>query len=161
MLSDLTRRLLHGQTWREWLVEFVRFCVVGLGSYVVDVGLFNAIAYHTTFPLPGDRPMAAKVISVAVAVVFSWIVNRLWTFQAKRSTAPTREFLMFVAVNFGGMAIAVGCLWVSRSLLGCTSQVADNISANGVGLVLGTAFRYIMYRYVVFVSDAAAAIPSK
>ena len=34
--------------------------------------------------------------------------------------------------------------------LGFTSLLADNISANVVGLVLGTAFRFLMYRYWVF-----------
>ena len=57
---------------------------------------------------------------------------------------------MFVLVNIAGMLIALACLWFSRYVLDLRSQVADNISANVVGLVLGTAFRYIMYRYVVF-----------
>ena len=57
---------------------------------------------------------------------------------------------MFVLVNLGGMLIALGCLAFSRYTLGLTSQFADNVSANVVGLILGTAFRYVMYRYVVF-----------
>jgi len=55
-----------------------------------------------------------------------------------------------VLVNIGGMLIALACLAFSRYGLGLRSQFADNISANIVGLALGTAFRYIMYRYVVF-----------
>ncbi len=31
-----------------------------------------------------------------------------------------------------------------------TSQLADNISKNVVGLILGTAFRFVMYRFLVF-----------
>ncbi|WP_418606452.1 hypothetical protein [Georgenia sp. SUBG003] len=33
------------------------------------------------------------------------------------------------------MAIAVGCLAVSHYVLGFTSPLADNVAANGVGLV--------------------------
>ena len=55
------------------------------------------------------------------------------------------------------MGIAVGCLAVSHYVLGFTSALADNISANGVGLVLGTAFRYVCYRYLVFAEPASAA----
>lgn len=147
---NLTQRLLKGQTFRQWLVEFLRFCTVGLASYVVDVGLFNLLAHTGLVHLPGDASMVAKVISVTASVIFSWIVNRAWTFRNKGAYQRGREFLMFVLVNIGGMLIALACLAVSRYGLDLRSQVADNISANVVGLVLGTAFRYVMYRYVVF-----------
>ena len=154
---NLIQRLLKGQSFREWLTEFLRFCVVGLGAYFVDVGLFNVLAHSGAVELPGDPSMVAKVISVSLAVIFSWVVNRLWTFRDKRSHAKTREFTMFVLVNLGGMLIAIVCLWVSRYGLGLRSQFADNISANVVGLILGTAFRYVMYRYVVFSDEPRLA----
>lgn len=143
-------KLLKGQTLWQWFVEFIRFCTVGLGSYIVDVGIFNLLAYHWNVPLPSDRSMSAKVISVSIAIVFSWIMNRLWTFGDQRTDNRRCEFLLFVAVNIGGMLIALGCLGFSRYALGLKTQFADNISANIVGLVLGTIFRYIMYRYVIF-----------
>ncbi len=148
--SRILGKLLRGQTFRQWLTEFLQFCVVGLGAYVVDVGLFNLLAHGGHVHLPGDPSMTAKVISVTISVIFSWVMNRLWTFRQQRSGDKAREFLMFVLVNIAGMLIALACLWFSRYVLDLRSQVADNISANVVGLVLGTAFRYIMYRYVVF-----------
>ena len=150
MFSRFVRRLLRGQTLREWLIEFLRFCTVGLGAYVVDIGLFNLLAYHWPIELPFDQSMSAKFISVAVSIVVAWIGNRLWTFRDKKQNNRRREFTMFVTVNLGGMAIALGCLAVSRFILNFDSQFADNIAANVVGLVLGTAFRYLCYRYIVF-----------
>ena len=73
---NIVQRLLKGQSFREWLVEFTRFCIVGLGSYVVDVGLFNLLAHSGLVSLPGDASMVAKTISVSVAVIFSWVTNR-------------------------------------------------------------------------------------
>jgi len=49
-----------------------------------------------------------------------------------------------------GMVIALACLAISHYALGLTSMLADNISANGVGLVLGTSFRFWSYRTFVF-----------
>jgi hypothetical protein len=46
------------------------------------------------------------------------------------------------------------CLVVSHDLLGLTSLIADNISANVVGLGLGTAFRFLTYRRYVFATAA-------
>ncbi len=54
------------------------------------------------------------------------------------------------------MLIAVGCLAISTYALGLTSPLAKNISANVVGLALGTAFRYVAYRRLVFTGDRAA-----
>jgi hypothetical protein len=61
-----------------------------------------------------------------------------------------REGIDFVAVSLGGMFIGLGCLWISHYLLGFTSLLADNISTNVVGLALGTAFRFWLYRVWVF-----------
>ena len=149
-MKRLIERLLRGQTYREWLVEFTQFLTVGLGSYVVDVGLFNLLAYSGIVALPGDAPMVAKTISVSVSIIFSWAMNRLWTFRNKSDKSKGREFVLFILVNIGGLLLALGSLGVSRFVLGFDSQLADNIAANVVGLVLGTAFRYVCYRYIVF-----------
>jgi putative flippase GtrA len=68
-----------------------------------------------------------------------------------------KEAVVFGLVNVGGLAIASLCLFVSHYVLGHTSQLADNIAANGVGLVLGTAFRYVAYRWFVFAPATADA----
>ena len=52
-------------------------------------------------------------------------------------------------------------LGFSRYVLDMKTQFADNISANVVGLVLGTIFRYIMYRYVIFTGSEAGKESSK
>ena len=49
-----------------------------------------------------------------------------------------------------GAGIALGCLWVSHYGLGFTSVLDDNVATNVVGLALGTAFRFALYRFWVF-----------
>jgi putative flippase GtrA len=142
-------RFLRGQSLGAWLLEVVRFCAVGGTAFVVDVGLFNLLRFGPG-ELLGEKPLTAKVISVTVSVLVAWLGNRYWTFASSRRESQMRELTMFALVNLGGMAIAVGCLAVSHYALGFTSPLADNIAANGVGLVLGTAFRYLCYRYLVF-----------
>lgn len=146
--------MLRGQTLAVWLRELLRFCAVGGLAFVVDVGLFNLLRFGPG-ELLGDKPLTAKVLSVAVSVLVAWLGSRYWTFAGSRRDSRGRELVMFVLVNLGGMAIAVGCLAVSHYVLGLTSPLADNIAANGVGLVLGTAFRYLCYRYLVFTAPRA------
>lgn len=134
---------------RSRLAELARFGSVGALAYVVDAGLFNLLL-HGPFALLEGKPLTAKAVAVAVATVVAWLGNRYWTFAARRGADRTRELVAFAVVNVGGMLVAVGCLAVSRYLLGLTSPLADNIAANVVGLVLGTAFRYVAYRRLVF-----------
>lgn len=131
------------------VLELMRFGMVGGVAFVVDTGLFNLLRFGPG-ELLEDKPLTAKVISVAVATVVSWLGNRFWTFAERKTTSQLREFIGFVAVNVGGMLIALGCLWFSHYLLDLTSPLADNISANVVGLGLGMIFRYVAYRAWVF-----------
>ena len=131
------------------LHEMAKFGVVGLVALVVDVGLFNLLLYHGGAPMYG-KPIRAKIVSVAVATVVSYIGNRFWTFRHRDRVGSAREYVLFFLLNGVGMAIAVGCLAFSHYALGLTSQLADNIAANVIGLGLGTLFRFWAYRRWVF-----------
>ena len=61
-----------------------------------------------------------------------------------------REYILFFALNGIAMVIALSCLWLSHYALGLDSPIADNISANVIGLGLGTLFRFWSYRKWVF-----------
>jgi len=127
--------------------EVAKFGIVGAISFVIDVGLFNLLLYAG--PLEG-KPLTAKVASVVVATTFAYFGNRFWTFRHRGRTNMGREYLLFFLLNGVAMLIAVGCLWVSHYLLGLDSALADNISANVIGLALGTLFRFWSYRRWVF-----------
>jgi len=139
--------------------ELAKFGSVGAVAYVVDLGLFNLLSFGPG-ELLGHKPLTAKIVSVTVATLVAWVGNRYWTFSARRTQARGRELAAFVVVNVGGMLIAVGCLAISTYALGLTSPLAKNISANVVGLALGTAFRYVAYRRLVFTGDRAQDAPT-
>ncbi|NKX93706.1 GtrA family protein [Sanguibacter hominis ATCC BAA-789] len=139
------------------LLELFRFGSVGAVAFVVDMGLFNLLMFGPGQVL-GHKPLTSKVISVVVATLVSWLGNRYWTFSARRQDTHGRELVAFVIVNVGGMLIAVACLGVSRYVLRLDSPLADNIAANGVGLVLGMAFRYVAYRTFVFTNVRDGAV---
>ncbi len=127
--------------------EIAKFGIVGLSALVVDIGLFNLLLY--VGPLQG-KPLTAKIISVAAATTCAYFGNRFWTFRHRARTSFTREYLLFFGLNGIAMLIAVGCLWISHYALGFDSALADNISANVIGLALGTLFRFWSYRKFVF-----------
>ena len=137
--------------------ELLVFGLVGLTGFITDVGIFNLLRYAGEPGILEHKPLTAKVISVAVATLVTYLGNRHWTWRGRSREKQHQEVVLFVAFNIIGMGIAVACLGVSHYLLGFTSALADNVAANGFGLVLGTAFRFWAYRTHVFSNDRAAA----
>ena len=153
-VSDRLRRRLG------FARELGTFGVVGLVGYVVDVGMFNVLRYAGDPGVLADKPLTAKVLSVVVATIVTYLGNRYWTWRGRPRGRVRREAALFVVVNVIGLAISLVCLAVSHYLLDFTSGLADNISANGVGLVLGTSFRFWGYRTHVFPEAPASSRPA-
>jgi putative flippase GtrA len=130
--------------------EFLTFVVVGGIGYLVDVGVFNLLRYAGEPGLLEHKPLTAKAISVAVATIVTYAGNRHWTWRHRAWSATHREFAIFVLLNVVGMAIALACLALSHYVLGLTGPIADNVSANVVGLAFGTTFRFWAYPRWVF-----------
>ncbi len=132
------------------LQQIAKFGVVGLVSLVVDVGLFNLLRFAGGEGPLYDKPLTAKIVSVIVATTVAYIGNRIWTFSDRGRTGVAREYFLFFLLNGVALLITLGCLWFSHYALGLTSPLADNISANVIGLGLGTLFRFWSYRKWVF-----------
>ncbi len=133
---------------RALVHEIAKFGVVGMTSFVIDVSVFNLLLFGGG-PLD-DKPLTAKAVSVAVATTFAYFGNRFWTFRHRGRTNMGREYVLFFLLNGVAMLIALACLWVSHYALGLDSALADNVSANVIGLGLGTLFRFWSYRKWVF-----------
>jgi len=130
--------------------ELAKFGLIGLVGYVVDVGVFNLLRFGGTEGPLHDKPLTAKALSVIAATLVTYAGNRHWTWRGRGRVRMHREYALFFLLNGIGLAIALACLFVSHYLLDLTSPLADNISANVVGLVLGTSFRFWSYRTFVF-----------
>lgn len=128
--------------------EVVSFLAVGGVGYIVDVTAFN---YLRSAPvLIGMDPSVAKSLAVGLAMIVTYIGNRAFTWRGESARGRRREVVLFVAFNVIGLGFSVLTLAVSHDLLGLTSRFADNISANVIGLALGTTFRYWSYKKYVF-----------
>lgn len=124
--------------------ELAKFGTVGLISFIVDLAVFNAVLHVL------DKPLTAKIIATLFSATNAFLLNRAWSFKHRERTTMRREYGLFFVLNVVGLGIALLCLAISHYVLGFESRLADNISANGVGLVLGTMFRFWSYRKFVW-----------
>lgn len=132
-----------------WVCEFIQFGLVGALSFIIDLSLFNVLQHGPIGVLAG-HPNTANVVSATIATIFSWVANRLWTYRGRTQANVAREALLFTFANVGGVLITQFCLFFSHEVLGLHSPLADNVAAYVVGFVLGTAFRFVFYHYIVF-----------
>jgi putative flippase GtrA len=142
------------------LGEVARFLAVGGVATLTSVVGFNVLAHGFLLghaPL-GAQPLVAFVLANAVAGVLAYIGMRTWAFAHRGGRDSASGLLRFFVLGGVTMAIPVLCLWFSRYALGLTSPWADNVSANVVGLSLGAAARFWVFRRFVF-DDVTMAEP--
>lgn len=124
--------------------EIGRFAVTGAAAYLVDVVVFNLALL-----LVGTDHLSAKMVSSAAAITVAYLGSRFYTWPARKSCGA-RPVVAFVAVSAVAASVQVVCLWVSHDVIGWTSPVVDNVSANVVGMALGTVVRFFGFRSLVF-----------
>jgi putative flippase GtrA len=147
-----------GEKTRRMLAELLRFLAVGGIATAVSFLGFNALVHGalTGVAPMKDRPVAAYIMVNAVAGVVAYAGMRVWAFRHRQVRDAVSSVVSFFVLGAMTMTVPVVCLMVSRSVLGLSTVWADNISANVVGLGLGTALRFWVFRRFVFL----AAIPT-
>lgn len=144
LLGRLRRTRLFG--------EVVRFMMVGGIATAVAFVLFNGLV-HGFFmgagPMNG-QPIPAYIIANTVGMLISYDLSRRWTFRHRVSEHADGGFTAYVVINAVTMLLPVACLYVTRSVIGWDSAIADNLSANVVGVLLGQIARFFLFRKFVF-----------
>lgn len=126
--------------------SFFRFCLVGAVGFLVDAGLLLALLATGTL-----GPIAARVVSILVAVTVTWLLNRLLTF---RSDDPRHlfEWSRYALVNGVGALVNYGC-YVACLLL--IPGIAP-LLALAVGSAVALIVNYLGSRHLVFWQDSAS-----
>lgn len=138
--------------------ELGKFGVVGACTYVVDLTIYNLLYDSLGY-------FWAKAVSTAVAATLAFLGNRFWTWSGRERSGLRREYLLYFIFNLVGLGIGLGCLKLSHVGLGhfwpdiFHTRLADNVAAQGVGMVLGTLFRFWSYRRFVFLLPTPVAEP--
>jgi dolichol-phosphate mannosyltransferase len=143
--------------WDMWWAtkrarEMVAFGAVGFVNLLLDIGIFNALLLGLRHDAAG-----AKLVSTTAATVASYFMNRHWTWRDRGRSGVHRELPIFALLSAIALGLSEACLWFSHDLLGYTSALADNVSANGVGLALGMVWRFLSFKKWVFTEPLVPA----
>src|SRR6266511_427732 len=84
------RALRRPQNW----VELVKFCLVGLGGYAINLAVYTALLRGA-----GLHYLPAAACSFVVAVTNNYALNRLWTFRRHRGHLYYQGLRFLVALE--------------------------------------------------------------
>lgn len=87
---------------RPGVQQFIKFCLVGASSTLVDVGIYSALTHGFSLWW-----VMAKVISFTLGVTNGFIWNSRWTFNHFENADPRKRYIKFVAVNIVGLLLSL------------------------------------------------------
>lgn len=87
---------------RPGLQQFIKFCIIGASSTIIDAGILYALYKVNHW----DRNLA-QVLSFVVAVTNGYIWNSLWTFRGQGSGKQHEQYIKFTAVNIVGLLLTL------------------------------------------------------
>ncbi len=82
---------------RRGLRQFVKFCIVGTSSAIINFGLVNLLHYRFELPL-----ITSLTIAFLLSVGNGFFWNRRWTFKHARGASASAQYTKFLAVNIVG-----------------------------------------------------------
>jgi len=139
--------------------ELAKFIVVGGTAWLIDTGAFVLLS-HTVLE---GKPITSKFISVLVATIVSYVLNREWSFNGRGGRERHHEAMLFFLVNAIALGLNLVPLWLSHYVFDInplhytrlTVSIVDFIAANVVGTLVAMAFRFWGYRRWVFPDELA------
>ena len=127
MAATRARRALgRSENW----IELLKFSVVGLSGYIVNLAVYVAL-----LKAAGLHYLPAAVCSFVVAVTNNYLWNRLWTFRSSRGHVYYQG-MRFLVVSLAALGLNLAIL---RVLVGLGT---DKILAQAVAIVLVTPFSF-------------------
>ena len=157
-LSDLRslKRILDGRFGNY--SRLVQFCMVGASGMVVDLSFYALLQFLLSFTWLAQQESAlfgepwhlaiAAAMSIAIALVWNFTLNRRLTFNDAHKGALGRQFLTYVLSN----ALAIVLSFSVRLYLPAHVDffARHRLAAAVVGIVAATGVSFSMSRWLVF-----------
>lgn len=136
--------------------EITVFSVIGILNTSIDIGVFMFLKYIFQIDNQSVWLILINLISIILAIIFSYFANKYFTFKNKSKT-NTKEVTSFIFVNVFGFVVNTIILRIVISILPDDISVAFIpflINSALIGKILATAgsmiVSFIGYKLFVF-----------
>lgn len=148
-----------------------KFAIVGVINTLVDVVILNILVFlgfTAALVIFNQKFLVANIISVAVAIINSFILNRQWTFRAEGENIYL-QIIKFLIITIIGMfvlhqlvfnGIYYGLPWISGFAISIThflklnnilsDQFVSLNFAKAIAIIASLIWNFIGYKFIVF-----------
>ncbi|MBD8525348.1 GtrA family protein [Pseudomarimonas arenosa] len=125
--------------------QFLWFAVSGALAFLLDAGIVQGLV-----SLLAVDPYSARLVSVACAMVFTWLFNRSITFAGIRPEGQglITEFLRYVGTQTGGLIVNYTTYSIVLWLLPWTKTWP--VVAVAAGSIAGLSVNFLAAKRLVF-----------
>ena len=135
--------------------QFFKFALIGFMNAAIDFGILNVLMYASG-QAEGVYYTVFKTLSFTAAVIFSYNLNKRWTFKDISEEERTKKFTQFLVISVIGAFINVTAATLTIfyikpmfALPFLTDQLWGNIGAI-VGSASGLVWNFLGYKFIVF-----------
>jgi putative flippase GtrA len=123
------------------VIRILRFGVVGFGGFIVDAAILALMteAMHV-------NAFAGRAVSVPVAIVFTFVCTRYWSFASAKKQAIGRSFASYVSTQ--GAGLVCNLIIYSAALLVISYPLAALVLSSATAMIVN----YLGARLWVFQS---------
>ena len=130
-------KMIHDKEYRNHIIKYVVF---GVLTTLVSWGSFYLLRRFAPF----INENIANIISIVLAVIFAYIVNRIFVFKSKEKNI-IKEFLAFCSARIVTMIFEAVAFYIFASLIGINEMIVK-VAVSIVVVILN----YIFSRLFVF-----------
>jgi dolichol-phosphate mannosyltransferase len=148
--------------------RLIQFCVVGASGMVVDLSFYALFQWLLSFTsIAAQRSKLfgfswqlaiAGALSIAIALVWNFTLNRRLTFNDAKKGAWLRQFLTYALSNSLAIAVSFSLRLYLPVRIGFFAR--HRLAAAVVGIVVATGISFSMSRWIVFSRRAAPKPPT-
>ena len=128
-------------------IDKLRFIIVGSGNTILDISILLCLT--TSFSVSKE---VANIISTSVSFLFSFFMNRAYTFRSK-SPNIKKQFILFAIVTLFGLWVIQTFIITMLTPLFISMGMSEHLALLSSKLIATTAsltWNYILYAIVVF-----------
>ena len=120
--------------------QFVKFGIVGVGNSIIDFAGF--LIATRIFDL---HYLAANTLSWTIAVSFSFVVNKFWTFRSRETAVIGKQSIKFFIVSAVALALSLIILDILIRILGIHDLIAKILT---IGIIV--FWNFFLNKYWTF-----------
>lgn len=136
------------------IIQFSKFCVVGIVNTLIDFGVLNLLMRFFEI-FKGPEIIIFNAIAFTFASINSYALNKFWTFKNKAVEVKktSKQFLQYMAISIVGITINTAIVYFITTfippLFGLSPSLWANVAklaATGISLM----WNFIGYKFFVF-----------